>query len=448
MQDLLAGARTILARADETLQTLEQTVSDNSDDISLAVLDVRKFTSALAENSDEVGELVANVSTAATSIADATTRLDGIVDKSEALIAAIDPEEVRQTLANIRTTSDSFAAQAGRLGAIMDRADAVAADAQAFSRASAGARRQGGGAGRGGRSGEGQPHARQLDRFTTTLGENSDDIDQIVADAQAASRRASSRSASARTRCLTKLDSMAGQGPGGIIEDATETLAAIRAAADNFNAQVSMLGGGLGDFSDRGLRDFQSLVTRGTADDRPARPRDLEPGAESDRLPARRRERAGIWRAAAVGSGGGVSVQCERHRRGGDRRAHAGVAALLLAAALAGCASLVARRAERHLRSDARPASRRRPQRQRAGARARADDRARARHRPHRRAARRRREYAYLPGAVWSDRLPKLLQTRLVRDAAEQRPRARRRGAGAGAPDRLSSSCSTCAPSS
>ena len=64
MQDLLAGARTILARADETLQTLEQTVSDNSDDIALAVLDVRKFTGALAENSDDVGSFVANVSAA------------------------------------------------------------------------------------------------------------------------------------------------------------------------------------------------------------------------------------------------------------------------------------------------------------------------------------------------------------------------------------------------
>ena len=81
MQDLLAGARTILSRADETLQKLEQTFSDNSDDISLAVLDVRKFTSALAANSDDVGKLVANVSTAATSIADATKRLDGIVEQ-------------------------------------------------------------------------------------------------------------------------------------------------------------------------------------------------------------------------------------------------------------------------------------------------------------------------------------------------------------------------------
>jgi len=121
MQDLLSGARTILSRADETLQKLEQTISDNSDDISLAVLDVRKFTSALAANSQDVGKLVANVSTAATSIADATKRLDGIVDKSEKLMAAIDPEDVRQALANIRATSDSFAAQAERLGGIEDQ---------------------------------------------------------------------------------------------------------------------------------------------------------------------------------------------------------------------------------------------------------------------------------------------------------------------------------------
>ena len=239
MQDLLAGARTILARADETLQTLEQTVSDNSDDISLAVLDVRKFTSALAENSDDVGELVANVSTAATSIADATKRLDGIVDKSEALIAAVDPEEVRQTIANIRTTSDSFAAQAGRLGAIVDRADAVAADAQAFSQHLPAL----------GDKAEALVAAvdpekvnrtlDNLDRFATTLGENSDDIDQIVADAKGVSARFQSLGERADS-LLTKLDSMAGQGPGGIIGDATETLAAIKAAADNFNAQVSI----------------------------------------------------------------------------------------------------------------------------------------------------------------------------------------------------------------
>ena len=56
---------------------------------------------------------------------------------------------------------------------------------------------------------------------------------------------------------------MAGQGTGGILQDATDTLASIRAAADNFNEQVNLLGGGLGDFNNRGLRDFQNLVSQG-----------------------------------------------------------------------------------------------------------------------------------------------------------------------------------------
>lgn len=262
MQDLMAGARTILSRADETLQTLERTISDNSDDIALAVLDVRKFTQALAENSGDIGAFVGNVSSAAAGIADATKRLEGIVNKSEALIGAVDPEDVRQTLANIRQTSDSIAAQAGRFGGLMERADAITANAETFS----------GHLPALGEKAEALLAAvdpeqvnrtlANIDRFATTLGNSSDDIDQIVADARGVAARFELLGTRADL-LLTKLDNMAGQGTGGILEDATATLAAIRAAADNFNAQVSILGGGLGDFSDRGLRDFQTLVTEG-----------------------------------------------------------------------------------------------------------------------------------------------------------------------------------------
>ncbi len=262
MQDLLAGARTILSRADETLQKLEQTVSDNSDDISLAVLDVRKFTSALAANSDDVGKLVANVSTAATKIADATTRLDGIVEKSEKLIAAIDPDDVRKSVANIRATSDSFAAQAGRLGGLVDRADAIAANAESFSEhlpalgekadtvlASLDPEKLG-------------RTLDNIDKFTTALNQNTEDVRTIVANVKDISERFQKLSARADS-LVAKLDSMAGQGPGGILQDATDTLASIRAAADNFNRQVNVLGSGFGDFNNRGLRDLQNLVSQG-----------------------------------------------------------------------------------------------------------------------------------------------------------------------------------------
>lgn len=262
MQDLLAGARTILARADEALQKLEATISDNSDDLALAVLDVRKFTSALAENSAGIADLVANGSAAAKGIAEASTKLDGIVTKSEALLAAIDPEDVSATLKNIRTTSEGFAAQREALDSIMARVDAVAADAQAFSEHLPAL----------GDKTETLVAAidpekisnalANLDKFAAALGDSSDDINQIVADARNVSARFDTLGARADS-LLTKLDSMAGNGPGGILEDATATLASIKAAADNFNTQVGSLGTGLNDFSDRGLRDLQSLVAEG-----------------------------------------------------------------------------------------------------------------------------------------------------------------------------------------
>jgi phospholipid/cholesterol/gamma-HCH transport system substrate-binding protein len=262
MQDLLAGARTILSRADEVLQTLERTVSDNSDDISLAVLDVRKFTSALAENSDDVAGLIKNMSDASKGIAESTSQLEGIITKSDALLAAVEPEDLGEALSNLRQATDSLATQADRIGAIVDRADAVAANAQAFSEHLPAL----------GEKAEGLVAAidpdkvanalDNIDRFSTALGDSSDDINQIVADARNVSARFDTLGKRAES-LLGKLDSMAGQGPGGIMEDATETLAAIRAAADNFNAQIAIVGGGVSDFSDRGLRDLQTLIADG-----------------------------------------------------------------------------------------------------------------------------------------------------------------------------------------
>ncbi len=262
MQDLLAGARTILARADEVLQTLERTVSENSDDISLAVLDVRKFTSALAENSDDVAAFIANVSAASKGIADAAARLDGIIDRSEALLEALDPEDARVALSSLRTSSESLAEQASRIGPIVDRADRVAANVETFSDRlpALGERAEGLIA-----AVDPEKVGRALDnieRFSAALAENSGEIDQIVADARSVSARFSTLGERAES-LLTKLDNMAGEGPGGIMQDATETLAAIRAAAESFNAQIATVGSGVSDFSGRGLRDLQSLIAEG-----------------------------------------------------------------------------------------------------------------------------------------------------------------------------------------
>ena len=342
MQDLMAGARTILGRVDETLGSVERLVSENSDDVAQAVKDVRAFTGALAANSDEVANLIDQVSTATSGIADAAGRLQGIAERSEALLAAIDPEQVRSTLADLSTTTANIAEQTSNFGPIVERAEAISADVQIFAQhlpalgekadalaaaidpatvSAALERLEAISAAidpeRVRTTVEGlsslaetlQANRENIDmivtrvtslssdlsefathlpamgertdallaaldpakltqtvdnvnQFTTTLAENRDDIDAIVADARNVAARFNSLGDRAES-LLTKLDAMAGEGSGGIMADAQATLAAIRAAADSFNTQITAVGGGLGDFSDRGLRDFQTMVSDG-----------------------------------------------------------------------------------------------------------------------------------------------------------------------------------------
>jgi phospholipid/cholesterol/gamma-HCH transport system substrate-binding protein len=502
MQDLMAGARTILARTDETLQSIEKLVSENTDDVSQAIRDVRQFTGALSQNSDGVAQLVEQITAASTGISDATKRLQGIVERGEAVIAAVDPAEVRAALDNVKRTTDNIAAQTERFDSIMQRADAISTDVQSFAThlpalgekaeqlaAVVDAERLGAAIDRfdavtaaidpeavrttldnaaktaaaigehseeigsivgrantiagnldafsqrlpaigekadaiaaaidppkvanaidrldtitaaidpeavrttldnaaktaaavGEHSGEigaiiGRANAisdnlntfsqhlpeigakadaiataidppkvedtidrlnaisaaidpervrtsvegistlaetlqanqenidtivtqatalandlsafsarlpvmgdkadellaaidaaqvgrtlDNVDKFTTALAANTDDIDAIIADARRVSARFDDLSNRAES-LMAKLDSMAGGEAGGLVEDARETLAAVRAAAENFNTQVVAVGGGLGDFSDRGLRDFQNLISEG-----------------------------------------------------------------------------------------------------------------------------------------------------------------------------------------
>jgi len=262
IQDLLAGARTILARTDETLQSVEKVVSENTDDIRQAIGDVRAFTGALAANADNVAALLENVSAAAAGIAEASGQLQGIVEKSEALLTAVEPEQLRTTLGNVATTAENLAARSAELGTVMARADAITADVQRFSAQLPALGERADALLSAIDPAQVGDTLANVNQFSATLADNSDEITAIVADARNVAARFSALGERADS-LMSKLDSMAGQGPGGLLEDAQATLTAIRQAADNFNTQVSALGGGLGDFSDRGLRDFQNLVSEG-----------------------------------------------------------------------------------------------------------------------------------------------------------------------------------------
>jgi phospholipid/cholesterol/gamma-HCH transport system substrate-binding protein len=342
MQDLLAGARGIMSRADATLKTIENLVAENRANVAQSIKDVQRFTGALAQNSDKVAGMVDNIATAANGVADATKRLQGIVERSQALVEAVDPQQVRTVVADVATTTHNLAGQSARFAGIVDRADKIAANAEAFSNAlpelgaKAGALASAIDAKKLGATldrvnaiaaavdpakvrttVEGAASLAQtiqnnrdnlqtivtkmaslssdlaafsghlpklgdradslmaaidpaklghtvdnLDKVTGTLADNRANIDEIIANTKNLSARFDKLGSRAEA-LMTKLDSMAGSGTGGLVEDARTTLAAVRQAAETISKQVTTVGNGVNNFNNRGLREVQNLVSQG-----------------------------------------------------------------------------------------------------------------------------------------------------------------------------------------
>ena len=215
--------------------------------------DVAAFTAKLPGMGEKTDNLLAAIDPA---------KVSGSIDRIDAIAAAVDPEQVRATVDAAADVAATIQAHRESIDATLTTLGAVSTDVAAFTARLPGL----------GEKTESllaavdsQKVAETIDnvsQFAATLAAKRGDIDAIVADARAVSARFSAIGDRAES-LLTKLDGMAGDGAGGILDEAKSTLAAVRAAADAFNGQVVTIGGGVGDFSGRGLRDFQNLVSEG-----------------------------------------------------------------------------------------------------------------------------------------------------------------------------------------
>ncbi len=359
-EDLFAAAGELMGRADTILGEIEDLVRTNRAAVDASIANVRSFTGALSENSDKIATFVDSVVGAADGITALSKRLEGVVEKSEAILGAVEPDDVRQTIAQLRETADnvsafskSLAARSGDIDRMVTQFSAIASDINTFSASLTGIGERadtlladvGEKAGKildavdaetvsraignidrivaaiepekvsatidglasfsqtlsnrredldalvtqlsviasdvSGFSARLPSMGEKVDnllaavdaekitqsvdgvhRFATTLGENSDNIDAIIANARAVSERFDALTQNAES-LIAKLDVMAGGENGGIIEEARSTLVAIRKAAESFEKQARVIGSGIGRFSNQGLRDLQEFVNEG-----------------------------------------------------------------------------------------------------------------------------------------------------------------------------------------
>ncbi|MCV0398127.1 MAG: MlaD family protein [Rhizobiaceae bacterium] len=209
IEEVSTQARTVV----DDVSKVTSKVGERAEDIDQIIADARELSGRLNQATVRIDTIMANVDTAVSNISTFSDTATGTAQRIDRILDSVDPEDVRTSIDNIARASET-ARQA----------------------------------------------VEDVSKVTTTFGERSKDIDQIITDSRLLAERLSH--ASIRVDgVLAKIDSMLGSGEAeGLIADASETLASFRQVADTLNARLGTITDGLARFSGQGLRDVEGLV--------------------------------------------------------------------------------------------------------------------------------------------------------------------------------------------
>jgi phospholipid/cholesterol/gamma-HCH transport system substrate-binding protein len=288
LNDMIAGASRVMQSAQKSVEEVNQLLVELRPSVANSIKNVETFTEALSSNAPGVQKFLDSVSSMSETVAALSTKLEAVVDKADATIAAIDPDKVRETIdsANsvikridaasadigpmvadarrtaaelsrfstglntsltdlnkvvaavdpekVRTSIDGISNFAGKLGNASQDFDQIVADAKAT--------------------------ADRVNRFTERLEGRTDDIDTIIAEAKQLTQRVNAAS--------TRLDSLLGkaedflgtEGGENFFTEATAAARSFRQVAETFDRRANEIASGLAKFSGRGLDNVQALV--------------------------------------------------------------------------------------------------------------------------------------------------------------------------------------------
>lgn len=263
VQDLLEGARNIMARADGILAQIEQVVDGSAVPIQESVANVQAFTKALADNSEEVSSFLKSTGEAAIAITEVSNQLRSLSVDAQNIVKAVDPERVRSIVESTDRFAQAIAESGPKLDQILSDGTAISGSLKDAS-SSLGTTLK---------SAEEVLVAINADKvrqsvdnittFSESLARNSGSVDEIVADARQLAERLNN--ASLRIDgILTKADSLLGEGEdSGLFEEVRQAASSIRTLADNLDKRTATLTNDVSGFTDRGLRDLSGLIQSG-----------------------------------------------------------------------------------------------------------------------------------------------------------------------------------------
>jgi phospholipid/cholesterol/gamma-HCH transport system substrate-binding protein len=275
--NLLQTAQSILTRADSIIVSLEDFVNESRGPLAETFENARKFSDALAANSDGVDAFLENVTKLSDTIGGVSDQLSSTLQAAEDLIGAVDRDKVASIVDNIEESTKQIRAASGQIDKVVDGVsqavesiNGFATDASVmidkankvldgvdpatvktaltnFEQASTTV----------------NSAVNDVAKVTERIGERADDVDQFITDASELASRLNQ--ASVRVDgVLQKLDTLLGsEETGTLIADASATLKSFREVADTMNARIGTITEGLARFSGQGLRDVEALIQDG-----------------------------------------------------------------------------------------------------------------------------------------------------------------------------------------
>jgi phospholipid/cholesterol/gamma-HCH transport system substrate-binding protein len=167
IDQIFADAGAMTTRLNETSIKVEQTLDTvmaavdaiDADRINATIANVESFSKMLADNNDNVTQVIANAASLTDNLNQTATRIDNAVEQVSALLDAVDREDLTTTLANVREFSTTLAENREAIDSIVRDAARIAGaiDPEQIGRM-----------------------VGDAERFTAVLGARSEDTDRII----------------------------------------------------------------------------------------------------------------------------------------------------------------------------------------------------------------------------------------------------------------------------
>ena len=262
VQNLSAKGVSVVDRADKIL-------ADNSDSIHSTLESADVFAKTLADNAPNVDTTLKNLAEISKTIQPVVAQIQTLSENANRLIAAVDPDKVRDVVGNVQTfsqslaeSSDNFkslvrdgAALANHLNDSAKRLDTVLIDADQLMKAV-----------------DPQKIATivdGVDRVVATVQENRPNVDLTIKNFAELSGKLN-KSADKVDGVLTAAQSFLGSpSTKGATDRISDAALSVKKLADDTDAKVKDIGGGLSRFVNSGLREYEALAVEGrrTIDD-------------------------------------------------------------------------------------------------------------------------------------------------------------------------------------